>query len=157
MLYFQTANIIQSKWNVGLGCQNPTHPMDALLMTLTQLKQGRPYNYTSRVFGCGSDCFCCLVETFIFACADGFADYLIMQPSMGHYHTVGPIFNNFPDAIKAINVTSERSYARGEDYATKKFVGLANIRATVGRAKWQSDPTVRRGMFCHHTLVCFMT
>ena len=95
--------------------------MDALLMTLTQLKQGRLYAYMSCVFGCGSDCFCCLVETFIFACADGFADFFITQPSMGHYQTVGPIFNNFPDAIKAIDITFQRSYARGEDYATKKI------------------------------------
>ena len=122
VLYFQTADIIQSKWNVGSGCQNPTHPMDALLMTLTQLKQGRPYAYTSCVFGCGLDRFCCLVETFIFACADGFADYFIMQPSMGHYCTVGPIFDNFPDSIEAIDVTFQQSYARGEDYATKKLL-----------------------------------
>ena len=126
-------------------------------MTLTQLKQGPLYNYTSYVFGCGLDCFCCLVETFIFSCADGFADYFITQPSMRHYCNVGPIFDNFPDAIKAINVTFQRSYARGEDYATKKFAGWENTRATVGRANWQSDPMVRRSMFCHHTLVCSMT
>ena len=76
---------------------------------------------------------------------------------MEHYCTVGPIFDNFPDAIKAIDITFQRSYAKGEDYATKKFVGLANIRATVGRAKWRLDLTVRPGMFCHHTLVCFTT
>ena len=128
--------------------------MDALLMTLTQLKQGRLYAYTSCVFGCGSNCFCHLVETFIFACADGFADFFITQSSMGHYQTVGPIFDNFPDAIEAINITFQRSYARGEDYATKKSVGLENIKAMDGRAKWRLDQMVRLGMFCLHTLVC---
>ena len=123
VLYFQTADIIQSKWNVGSGQCNPMHPMDALLMTLTQLKQGCPYAYTPRVFGCGLDCFCCLVETFILACTDGFADYFVTQPSMGHYRTVGPVFDNFPDAIEAINVTFQRLYAQGEDYATKKVAG----------------------------------
>ena len=123
-------------------------------MTLTQLKQGHPYAYMSCVFGCGSDCFCCLVETFIFACADGFADFFITQPSMGHYQTVGPIFNNFPDAIKAIDITFQRSYARGENYATKKSDGLENIKDTDGRPKWRLDQTVRLGMFCLHTLVC---
>ena len=91
-------------------------------MTLTQLKQGHLYAYMSHVFGCGSDRFCHLVETFIFACADGFADYFIMQPSMGHYCTIGPIFDNFPDAIKAIDIMFQRSYARGEDYATKNLL-----------------------------------
>ena len=97
------------------------HLMDALLMMLTQLKQGQPYTYASRVFGCGSDQFCCLVKTFVVACADGFADYFITQPSMGHYWTVGLVFNHFPDAIKAINMTFQGSYAQGKDYATKKI------------------------------------
>ena len=87
------------------------HPMDAFLMMLTQLKQGQPYAYTLRVFGCGLDCFCLLVETFILDCADDFANYFITQPSMRHYQTIGPVFDNFPDAIEAINVTFQRSYA----------------------------------------------
>ena len=103
--------------------------MGALLMTLTQLKQGRLYAYTSRVFGCGSNCFCCLVETFILACADNFANYFITQPSMGHCQTVSPISNNFLDAIEAINVTFQRSYARGEDYTTKKIRWLGKHKS----------------------------
>ena len=34
---------------------------------------------------------------------------------------VGPVFDNFPNAIEAINVTFQRLYAQGEDYATKKI------------------------------------
>ena len=121
ILYFQTADIIQSSWNVGSGRRNPTHPMDALLMTLTQLKQGRPYAHTARVFGCAADRFRRLVETFVVGCADGFVDYFVTQPSMGDYRTSGAVFDHFPDAIEAIDVTFQRSYARGEDYASKKL------------------------------------
>ena len=98
------------------------HSIDALLMTLTQLKQGQPYVHTLRVFGCGLDRFHCLVETFVIACADGFAEYFITQPSMGHYRTNGPMFDHFPDAIKAINVKFQHSYAQDKDYTTKNLL-----------------------------------
>ena len=64
---------------------------------------------------------CYLVETFVLACADEFADYVITQPSMGRYQTVGLVFDNFSNAIEAMDITFQRSYAQGEDYTTKKI------------------------------------
>ena len=122
ILYFQTADTIQSKWNVGSGCWNPLHPMDALLMTLTQLKQEQPYVHTLRVFGCGLDGFCHLVEIYVIACDDGFADYFINQPSMGHYQTNSLVFDHFPDAIKAIDITFQHSHAQDKYYAAKTLL-----------------------------------
>ena len=41
---------------------------------------------------------------------------------MGHYRTVGPVFDNFPNAIEAIDITFQQLYAWWEDYATKNQV-----------------------------------
>ena len=67
---------------------------------------------------------------------------------MGHYRTVGPVFDNFPNAIEAINLTFQRYYAQGEDYATKKSGGWASTKATVGNPKLMLDQMERHSMFC---------
>ena len=40
---------------------------------------------------------------------------------MAEYCVAGTVFEHFPDALKAIDVTFHRSYARGKDYASKKL------------------------------------
>ena len=156
VLYFQTLDIIQSKWNVGSGRQNPTHLMDALLMMLMQLKWGRPYAYMSRVLGVVWIVFC-LVGTFILACADVFADYFITQPSMEHYQAVGPVFDKLPNAIEAIDITFQHSYAWGEEYATKKSGGQEITKNMGGNLKLLLVQMARLCMFCLLIPVLFTT
>ena len=88
-------------------------------MTLAQMKQGQPYRHTS-CFLSTLDQFRRLVESFVVACANGYLKYFISQDTMSNYPQTGTVFENFLDAIEAIDVTFQKLCVRGKDYQSKK-------------------------------------
>ena len=121
MLYIDIQDIIVTRWNVGSGRRSPVHPMDALLMVLAQLKQGTPFAATSKIFSLSGDAFRRLVDGFVEKCCNAILDEYIATDSMGDYRSKDNKFDHFPDVLEAIDVTFQKSYARGVDYEAKKI------------------------------------
>ena len=69
-LWASVQDIICLNWNVGSGRRSNIHPMDALLMVLTQLKQGGTFAHTDCWFGCLGNKFRRLIEGFIKKCGN---------------------------------------------------------------------------------------
>lgn len=119
-LWTEVQHIMKSNWNVGSGRRSGVHPMDALLMTMSHLKQGEPFAVTARIFGMKADMYRRVCLGVIDKCAEDILDYFIATDNMTDYREAEKVFENFPSAMEAVDVTFQQSYARGEDFETKK-------------------------------------
>ena len=113
ILWTNLQHIMKSKWNIGSGKKSTIHPMDALLMTLTQLKQGSTYNLLAKAFGCPGSKMPRLVTNVVTLCSEDVYKHFHAKESMLKYCGRKIMFNKFLDCIKAINVTFQHGYQHG--------------------------------------------
>ena len=149
-LWHDVQHVINMNWNSGSGRRSNIHPMDALLMCVTQLKQGTSFKYTAQVFGMRPDQFRRLIENIVSKCLDDIYINYLAEETMTDHRRKGVIFEAIPEVLEAIDVTFQHSYARGEDYHAKKnrFSGKHKgygwkTEVAVGpdgRARYASEP-----------------
>ena len=120
-LWMEIQHDVVNVWNVGSGRRSTIHPMDAFLMTVSQMKSGTTFDNTACAFGCRANMFCCVFETFVEKCGAQIFDSLCSYDTMGDYRKREVAFAGHPDAIEAIDVTFQKAYARGEDFVSKKI------------------------------------
>ena len=101
---------MRSKWNIGLRKKLRIHPMDALLMTLTQLKQGSTYNSSAKAFECLGSKMCCLVTNVVTLCREDVCKHFRATDLMLDYRVRKVMFAKFPDCIEAIDVMFQHRY-----------------------------------------------
>ena len=121
LLWMEVQHNVLTVWNVGSGCCLEVHPMDAFLMAVAQMKAGSTFDNTARAFGCRTNMFWRIFESFVDKCGAEIFNTLCLYKTMGEYCKRKVAFAGHPDAIKTIDVAFQKAYAQGEDFASKKI------------------------------------
>ena len=125
------------------------HPMDALLMTLTQLEQGLTFNMSAKAFGCPGSMMRQLVTNVVTLCREAVYKHFQATKTMLEYCARKIMFDRFPDCIEAIDVTFQHGYQHGTSkpkqrvwYSGKHGAPGFKMEVAVGadgRARYVSD------------------
>ena len=133
------------------------HPMDALLMTLTQLEQGLTFNMSAKAFGCPGSMMRRLVTNVVTLCGEAVYKHFCANKTMLEYCAREIMFDKFPDCIEAIDITFQHGYQHGTSkpkqriwYSGKHRVPSFKTEVAVGP---DEEPDTRQ----IPTLVCTMT
>ena len=90
-------------------------------MAITHCKMGDGYSKSAMIFGCSTDKMKRTVEGMISKIDQEFYNNLVQAFSMRDYRSLRQQFPGFPSAIEAIDVTLQKSVARGSTFSEKKL------------------------------------
>lgn len=123
LLYDVLMPSIVGNWNIGRGRRSSHHPMDALFMAVTFIKYGEQWSYAASLFGIKVANFERLVSGFLCKLESHVQRELIVglgNASMTELEGNQTVFEKFPYAIEALDVTFQSSFVPKESFEARK-------------------------------------